>query len=471
MKKFYTFALCLAACLPASADGLRFKSVRGHREQKKALAAEAQAPVWRPASQTDYIHDGDDWMEIGSVAFKYDNRGNCTEELVDEDGFMSRKVTVYNEFNFPLTILDSESEDGLDWTNSGKTTYTYDSRIHGFHTERYSYDWSDGMWVQNYKCETNTITRDDNGNIVELVKSLPLDSEIKPAYKSIWNYGTDGKANEYFYYYMGRDNEWQLYDNLSYKDIVWEKTDGQMTVYGDLLELTEGDNLLKSAVVYYNGQPDGHYLVEYAGTAGGFLIKETTNDISEVGRTTRMEILDANGSVRLTTTEYFDEDGNILAEPVYTDIQEAIMDSHGNMVEYNAKEIVDGVEETVASTRYTYTYDANGNITEKVSDEYDYDSQEYYPSERTAFGEYINAAAGVDDIRADGYQTDWTITAEAVTATAPGLTGLSVYNLQGACVARVASATSATVSTAALAPGIYIIRADGTSAARRYFRN
>ena len=144
MKKFYTFTLCCAVCLSANADGVRFKSARGQGNMKKISLSMADAPIWRPVSQTDYMHDGESWMELGKVSFKYDMRGNCTEELVDEDGALSKTVTTYDEFNYPLTVLQTESEDGETWTNSGKTEYVYDTKVHGFFTERVSSDWTDG---------------------------------------------------------------------------------------------------------------------------------------------------------------------------------------------------------------------------------------------------------------------------------------------------------------------------------------
>lgn len=468
MKKFYTFTLCCAVCLSASADGLRFKSARGQGNMKKISLSMADAPIWRPVSQTDYMHDGESWMELGKVSFKYDMKGNRTEELVDEEGALSKTVTTYDEFNYPLTVLQTESEDGETWTNSGKTEYVYDTKVHGFFTERISNDWADGEWVRNYRCETNSITRNDDGNIIEVIKSLPMGDELRPAYRSAWSYGNDGKANEYRYY-VNYGEDWELYDELSYKDIVWENTDGQMTVFGDLLELTEGNNRLKSAVVYYQDQPDGHYLVEY--TEGGFIIRETTNDINQIGRTTSMETLDANGSMRLTTTEYFDEEGNILNEPTYINVQEAIMDEHGNMIQFNEKETLEGVTELIASTRYTYTYDEAGNPTELVSEDYDYESQEYYFMERTVYGEYINVASGIGVIKGAATAA-WTLEGDAVTASASGLTGLSVFNIQGYRLAHTpADASSATISLADMMPGVYIIRAEGTGSTYRILRH
>ena len=442
MRKFYILGACCAVCLSANAAGHRFKSVRGQKGMKKSFRTEAPAPVWRPVSQTDYMHDGEDWMKMGEVSFKYDQRGNRTEELVDEEGWLSKTVTTYDDYNLPLTVLQTESEDGETWENSGRLTYVYDSKVHDFFTERTGYDWTDGEWVKNYRCEANTITRNDDGNIIEVVKSLPMGDNLIPAYKSIWNYGTDGKANEYFYYITTDGNEWELDDNISYKDIVWEITDGQMTVFGDLLELTEGKNLIKSATVYYNDEPDGHYIVEYSDGLPGFFIKETTNDINEIGRTVRMETLDANGSLRLTTTEYFDEEGNILAEPTYIDVQEALMDEHGNVTLFSQKETYEGVEELVASTKYNYTYDANGNIGEVYTEEYDYETESYFSMERTVYGEYVNVAAetGVESIESEGNTVD-------------------VYTANGIVIAR----NLAKQAVKSLPAGLYILRSGSKS--------
>lgn len=471
MKKIYTLVLCSAVCLSAAADGQRFKTIRG-QHKAKAFRTESATPIWRPSSQTDFMHDGEDWMKLGEVKFKYDVRGNCTEELVDEDGWLSKATSTYDEYNYPLSILLTESEDGETWEESGKMTYEYDPVVHGFHTLRMGYTMEDGEWVMDYRCESNTITRNNDGNITEICKSLPLGGELQPALKSVWKYGPDGKANEYGYYVIGEDGTWGLYDDLSYGDITWEATDGQMTIFGDISELTRGLNLLSSAVVYYDGEADGHIFVEYprGGDRGGFFIRETTNDVNEVGRTVLYEVFDANGSERITETEYFDEEGNILTEPVYILIAENIRDEHGNVVKTEEKETIDGVEEVVASTKYTYSYDNNGNVTESTTEEYDYETESYFPTERVVYGDYINAAdnSGLETTVA---KASWSYDGENVTASAEGLTGLTIYSLQGVELAHAqADSSVASVNISALAPGVYIVRAEGTGSVYRVVR-
>lgn len=465
MKKIYLIALCGAICLPAAADGMRFKTAAGKKKASR-LRKEAPAPIWRPVSQTEYMYDGNDWMMLGRVEFTYDKRGNSIEESVDVDGYMSKTVYTYDEYDQVLTRLETESSDGGEtWENVSRREYEYDSRVHDFFTSRMSYAWNDGKWETDFRCETNTITRNTNGNITEIVKSLPLGTEMKPAYRSLWTYDqATGKAVEYVYYEASGegDDPWVISDDTFYKNIEWEKTDGQMTIDGDLLDLCEGDNLIKSAVVYYRGEADGHYLVSYSDSdLFGCVIKETTNDINTVGRITQLETLDANGSVRLTTTEYFDEDGNIGTEPTYISIQEAIADSHRNYVSQTLTEVTDGVEELVEGETYAYTYDTAGNPTEVVVSFYDYDSEEYIPDQRIVYGEYIDVTSGICPVALTA--GEWNIQGDKVAVTADELTGISIYSTQGVKVASATGRGTSAIDISALPTGIYLVRADGTS--------
>lgn len=106
------------------------------------------------------------------------------------------------------------------------------------------------------------------------------------------------------------------------------------------------------------------------------------------------------------------------------------------------------------------------------TEQYDYETEEYYLSDRTVYGEYINvASSGIQCIQAVK-DTAWTVRGDEVTATASGLKGLSVYNMQGVCVKRAAADTaSATVSLTDMAAGIYIVRADGTGATYRLIKH
>ena len=331
--------------------------------------------------------------------------------------------------------------------------------------------------MSTYATEYNDVTRNDAGFITEIVKSLPWMDEMRDAYRSVWKYDeTTGKASEYEYYtnYSTETTEWELYDGISYRDIEWETTDGQMTESG-IFDLVSGNNKVKSATVYCTDGDDtwvdGYFFVEYSQEhPDDYFTKETYSDPTEVGRTTRRETIDANGSFRITESEYFDEDGEPTDEPTYIAVEEIMMDEHGNPVSDIISETYEGVTEVVAGMKNEYTYDVDGNITEVTSMEYDYEIEEYFYTTRTVYENYVDAA-GVESVVNDSSAAVWNIGVSSVTAECAGLTGLSAYNLQGVKVlSAVAADGRATISFDTLPAGIYLVHADGTASTVRFVK-
>lgn len=437
MKKIYILPLCALLGASTAVAAGRFSTKKDAPRQTTVIKAAASAPVWRPTTQTEYLWE-EEWIELGTITFTYDANGNAILQEGDSDGILSRTETEYDEFGQPVMIL-SQVNEGDGWENDSKRTYVYDPILHDFFTERLNFGWSNDEWVRDYKCETNVITRNDDGNIIEIVKSLPFGNNMTPAYKAIWNYDQNtGKANEFMYYcnYSGDPAVWDLYDSTSYHNIVWEETDGQMTE-SNFEDMVTGRNRVKSCDVFYNGKLDGHFIVEYSTeTPGDYIAKSTFADPTVVGATSQMEILDENGSFRLTDTEYFDEDGEPTAEPTYIMVKEVTFDSHGNAVLETLTESYDGLPELVAATKCDYIYDENGNPTEMTVSDWDYEEDEYFYVWKTTYGDYTDVSAGIENVAADN-----------------AAEGYTVYNLQGILVMRATDA--ANLST--LPAGLYII--------------
>lgn len=437
MKKLYIITLCMAVCASGGAAGNHFKTKRS--TQRKAIAKTERAEkLWRPASQTEYMYDGEGWMLLGTTEFTYDNRGNAISTLSEDEDGTFKSVTEYDDNNMPVSIINT-SDSGDGWENDSKRTYVYDPVLHDYFTERLGYDWNGTDWVRNYLCETNTITRNDKGGITEIVKSLPIFDNLAPAYKAVWNYDeATGMANA-FSYYVNTSGDmtplWELNDDISYHNIVWAETDGQMTE-ASMYDFLSGKNRISSCEVRYMDETDGYFFVEYpADKPGEYFAKETYNDPTVIGATTRLEILDANGSYRITDCEYFDEDGNPTTEPTYIGVQDFTIDEHGNLVlEERYETYEESVNELMSSTKYDYTYDENGNVKELVIAYYDFDAEGYIPDSKIEYGEYTDVSAGVDNIAVD----------KAVSAT--------VYNLQGIPV--LTGATAGDLDS--LPAGIYI---------------
>lgn len=193
-------------------------------------------------------------------------------------------------------------------------------------------------------------------------------------------------------------------------------------------DLIEGDNRVKQYSVYYGGELDGHCFVEYKDAeSNDYLKKNTYIDPTVVGITEQLETIDENGSLRLTTTEYFDEEGMPTDEPSYVMEETVTLDQHGNIVMAVAMETFEGVTEMLSGEKYDYQYDENGNPTEVVLSIFDYESEEYIPESRTVYGEYRNVA-GIRSVASDA-NVKYFVADGVLYVQAAGLTGASVYNV------------------------------------------
>lgn len=411
MKKLYIITLCAVVCLSAAGAGNRFVSKRAavkskiemrkaERKAARKAAKAAATAIMRPASYTEFMYNGEDWEEMATINCKYDSRGNLIEESYTFDDVATVTAWTYDENNQVTSKLVTEDGEPLE-----KMTYTYDPVIKGFYTERMGYDYDGEAWAENFYCVKNEITRDADGNITEMMRSMPMDGEFIPAYKSVWKYDpTTKQATEFAYYaYNTEDAEpaWELYNLNEYKDIEWVKTNGQL-VSENMAELVAGDNMLKKCAVYYDGEPDGFITVDYAAdNSGDYILKNTFNDMS-VGSSRQLETIDANGSFRVTDTEYFDDKYNFFETPVYQYREESIKDEHGNVIMENAYEALEGGEfERTDSYKCDYTYDSAGNVIEMVESFYDPDEDDYLPEMKTVYGEYNDVSAGIGSIIAD----------------------------------------------------------------------
>lgn len=194
MHKLYITALIASLCASgAYASGKRFSVVNnpvsGNISIRKATPKAPASGLWRPSSQTDYVYEDGKWEKIGMVFFEYDSEGRVTTETIvypksseysEEVTF--KKVYEYDEFGQVLEMTET-IKNGDSWINNSRTVYVWDPVVHDFFTSRMGYDWSGSAWVANFRCETDDVTRKNEGNVTEVVKSLPLDNAMIPAYK------------------------------------------------------------------------------------------------------------------------------------------------------------------------------------------------------------------------------------------------------------------------------------------------
>lgn len=450
MKHLYIVALAAALCVPGASAASRFKAKAAKRPSHAAVLKAPAAGTWRPASVTEYMYglvEENEWAELGTTDFTYDARGNVATEKVtyaeEEDAYTITEYT-YNENN---RILKSETSDFFEGElmPTSRMEYTWDAIVKDFYTSRMGYDFTGEDWAENYKCETREVSRDAAGNVTGVLTSLPLAGEMKPAYKSVWTYGEDGKANAYEYYgnysYTG-ETEWTLVEGTSYRNITWDATDGQL-VEG-LEAYREGNNRIASAEIYYMDELDGYLFLEYkADKPGDYVLRETYMDPTVAGRVITKEMTDANGSYTITTAEYFDAEGNFTEEPTYVEVNTVVFDETGTLLE-NRMDISSSVEGYTALyiEQSEAVYDENGNLHELTTylgeGEGEYGEEvavELIPSYRMVYGEYTDITTGIGNVQAGaGYPA-------------------TVYNAQGMAVKTIADESELQT----LPAGFYIV--------------
>ncbi len=416
MKKFYIFTLC-ALAVAGSADAAGRFTRKSHAAKSKVTVTEkreslrapkgADGAIMRPATLSEYIFIENEWQKMADVALEYDNRGNTVKETVDEEGFISIIESTYNDNDMVVLRTESGGEEGA-IEPTAKRTYVYDNIVTDYYIERMGYEWVDGNWAADYYCETNDITRNSDNNITDIVKSLPLEGQMTPAYKSEWIYDGADKPVEYNYYtynlYADEGPAWELYDATSFKEIKWENFDGQPVK--EIEELVTGANRVSQFTVYYEGEPDGFCFFEYSDkNPDDYIIKQTTNNPDETGVVIKRETIDDNGSYKISSSEYFYLDANdnpiITEEPVFTEEMTVTIDDHGNIILIESTITEGDITELVEGERYDYTYDAAGNPTEVILSFYDYDLDDYVPDMKTVYGEYNDVAAAIDAIATD----------------------------------------------------------------------
>lgn len=455
MKEFYIVLLAAALCVPGASAASRFKSKAAKRPAKTMIQkAPAASGTWRPVSVTEYMYgmfEENEWAELGTTTFSYDANGNVATETAtyaEEEDSYSITVYTYDENGQILTSETSEFYDGT-LEPSSRVEFVWDPVVKTFFTSRMGYDYNGTDWQTNYRCETNEVTRNAAGNVTEVLKSLPLYNDMRPAYKTVWTYGEDGKADTYEYYgnySYTSDINWQLEESTSYRNIKWAATDGQLVRSIDTY--IEGDNRIASAEVYYEDELDGHMFVEYNDEKpGDYVIKQTTIDPSVVGMTTSRKYTDAFGSYILTVAEYFDGEGNFTEEPTYMEVNTVTCNEYGYVIE-NCLEISSPVEgySAVNIEKYETVYDENGNLHEVTTytgaaeSEYGQNPDivigvELEPTYRMVYGEYTDITTGLDKVQAAG----------AYPAT--------VYNAQGIAIKTIDSDTELN----SLPAGFYIV--------------
>jgi len=398
----------------------------------KASAAPA-APIWCAATIAEEIYDGE-WLPMSVTTSTYNTAGLPLVEIHDEDGLLFRTTYRYDANNQELEVIEETNEEGEGYYNSARKTYEYDTVVKDFRTATTNYVWDDveSAWTEQGNIWKRSVNRNNQGNVTDITVSVPYQGSMMPTEKTTITYdATTQKADTWsFQQYDSYLEEWGA--PLTYSDIVWENTNGQLVLSSEQFVL--GDNRLKSAMITDEGEDIGLLQVTYAAGKRDFDARLIYSDGTGY-ETHKLTTLDENGSYREEMGSY-DETG---AEIGFEYVIEKY-DAQSNPVLYEEYFSEEGGEpELMGGTKVEYTYDEQNRLLTETQYEWTptYDDDDnmtggsYEPMVRRVYSDYKDVTTGI------------------VPPVAQQSAGIAVYSLQGVAVGT---------DTKKLPAGIYLVK-------------
>lgn len=407
------------------------KQMKANRNQIAAMSS--TEAIMRPAQEEEWIYEEGEFYKEADYFYTYDQRGNKLTEDYDDGISINKTEYTYNENDKVTSEITSDSEEGEPFVYNTKRLSTYDSKLTNFIIESDNYSWNEDSWERYndghiYKKE---ITRDEKGNITNL-SVLTYMNEYIETYKTTITYNENGlaetwKLEELNYNGVGYSME-EVY---TLTEMEWYTTDGQIVVLNDLDDFFVGNNRLKKATVYSEGELTGYIEAEYKEN-GDYKYKYTyvTEPIAE--ETYTHSVTDANGSYVETCVAYEDIDEDQTLTEVDLAFEDELIvtcDQHGKVIE--EQYFMDEEMEFAAKYEYTYSDEYGDYPTEQIFTEYDFDTETYVPFLKIV-AKNFNDVTAIEDVNIDA-------------ANQPE----EIYNLQGIRI----DATSDQLPT-----GLYIIK-------------
>lgn len=339
-----------------------FAPSRGEDLLVKRFASRANnaATLWCAQTQRAFGWDGNKWQLDEVYSFGYNSQGRImTQSVTDSDGSITRETNQWDA-NGMLTARRTEyaRSASASFTQTKRLTRKYDDRLTSFITLNDQQIKQNNSWVPS-NSYTQTITRNEDGNITLMERAVWFQGIYDPIYRLHVVYGPEGEATEIKtedLQYDGLKQEYYWKPGSSYKDIVWDRTDGQIVGIDNLYD---GANRIASATAIIGGQ-EYRIEAEYADD-GSWTARSIQFDAdADLDLEERIEYtpLDENGSCRIVNTiSYVEDDNSIGAE---RRIMTYKYDANGlilleEMV-YDNGETTETIDKTVGEVTYDETY-------------------------------------------------------------------------------------------------------------------
>lgn len=356
---------------------------------------------FRPGSINEYDWRSNTWNLSNTTNISYDSDGR----VIAETGKYQKMEYEYDNNGMVIKQTVYNAGSNGEYTPAEKVEYTYDSIVTDFKTSAISYYWRDSTW-QVSDGSRQVITRNGQGNITKIENQDLKNGEYVTAneYCEI-TYGTDDRAATIICYEED-DSEATPVWNISMKltDIVWDKTDGQITdIYDsdDLTDFLQGNNRIKSATIAQGNYPGAAYMtVSYSDDGYGYDSRTTYG--GEVVDYEKLTPLDSYGSYTLEAyyTDYdYDEDKATWEnDGSYYYNETKMYDKFGLVLE-------DTEEDKDSTGKVSYgdyekgevTYDdATGMPAEYIVQKKYSNSSDYKNVEKYVYGDYAASAISIE---------------------------------------------------------------------------
>lgn len=381
---------------------------------EKGQRVKSKAPL-RAARQVQYEWNGEDWDPVVEFNDTYYENGllhvSVIKDLGEEEGLTQRDTYGYDTDGFQTSYLtEITPEEGGDFVNYRKRDREYDSIVKSLIVSNLEYIWGTFMggsdewmsWGNNYR---RIVSRNDDGNVVSTVVETLYDGEFTPVEKLLVEYGDDKKASVITHEVLTYDDDFQLVweADIEYRDIVWERTDGQIVNE----DLTYDNNRIQSCTVI---DEDGENHVEITYGENGSFKSVLTYD--EGSLTASLDVLDEYGSSVYTVMEtYVNPDCycNILAKEVEREmfnldgLQTEAYLAFGEIE--NMEDVPDNLMEVQEWMLADVGYDVDhGHTMVYTVHDYDIEEDEWVNMMRVEFSDYKEwtgiAAPAVEDAEA-----------------------------------------------------------------------
>ncbi len=460
-------------------------------------AGNSDNSIWRPQTEVGFVCDPEEeddeitWYEDNITQYTYDKYGNVIlferESVEEEEGEKrSRTFIKYNDNHKVIERIEQNETDG-ELINYQKTEFDYDNIVTDYVIRRATYHWDEvkNDWVKNYE-HKKLITRDGNNNIIRiLVQLLNYDgvSYIDREQTDIIYDETSGKAKTWIN--SANDYGDGMQEGIRYDNIEWENTNGQIVETNE--QFVSGNNRIKEAKVYYEGEEVGTYKTDFAGEKDFECTINTVQSGEYISEVHTFQILNANGDQR----EGFIHKVDANADGVFTDdeiIEQQYMvwkyDDKGNLIESAGFFPMEDEEESFAASAANriipeqgweqtdgemieYTYNEYGEIASRIVYMWFYEpgAGQYLPLEKYVLSEFIDVSTGMGTIRSENGKLTYTVNKDGeMELRMEGMKDYAVYSINGSVIANAPTkGDTVNVPTAGLPAGLYILKVTGTN--------